>query len=163
MKNIKYIFTDFDGVLTDNKVFVSSDGTETVICNRSDGIAINGLKKFGIRVIIISTETNQVVKVRGDKLEIETYFGISNKKEFLKDFIFKNKFDIEKILYVGNDINDLGAINLLKLSACPSDSHNEVKKNVSYILNTKGGDGVLREVAEKVLNINLINILGYDN
>ena len=163
MKNIKYIFTDFDGVLTNNKVFVSSDGIETVLCNRSDGIAINGLKKFGIRVIIISTETNQVVKIRGEKLGIETYFGISNKKEFLKDFIIKNNIDIENMIYVGNDINDIGAICLAKFSICPSDSHFEVKQNVSYILKTKGGDGVLREIAEKVLNINLINILGYDN
>ena len=163
MKNIKYIFTDFDGVLTNNKVFVSSDGTETVLCNRSDGLAINGLKKFGIRVIIISTETNQVVKIRGEKLGIETYFGISNKKNFLKDFIIKNNIDIENIIYVGNDINDLGAISLAKYSICPSDSHSKVKQNVSYVLKNKGGDGVLREIAEKVLNINLINILGYDN
>ncbi len=163
MKNIKYIFTDFDGVLTDNKVYVSSDGIETVLCNRSDGMAINALKKSGIRVIIISTETNQVVKLRGEKLLIDTYFGIKNKKQFLINFLTKNNFDIENILYVGNDINDLGAINHLKFSACPSDAHYEVKKNVSFILKTKGGDGVLREIAENILQINLISVLGYDN
>ena len=162
MNAIKYIFTDFDGVLTNNKVFVSSDGTETVMCNRSDGIAINALKKFGVRIIIISTETNQVVKIRGEKLAVETYFGISNKKKFLMDFILKNKLNFENTLFVGNDINDLGAISLTKFSACPSDSHIEVKKVVSFILKTRGGDGVLREIAENLLNINLITLLDYD-
>ena len=163
MKKIKTIFTDFDGVLTDNKVYVSSNGLESVCCNRSDGLAINALKKSGIKVIVISTETNKVVKLRGEKLGVETFYGIKNKKYFLENFIKEKNLNIENILYLGNDINDLGAINLFKYTSCPSDSHIVIKKKVSHILKAKGGEGVIRELAENVLDINLIKILGYDD
>ena len=162
MLNIKFIFTDFDGVLTDNKVYVSSDGKETVLCNRSDGIAINAFKKLGIKTIILSTEKNEVVKVRGEKLGVETYFGLEDKKKFLNNLIIKNNIDLSELLYIGNDINDLGAIKMTKYSACPSDSHNEIKKNVSFVLKKKGGEGVLREVSENILDLRLSTILEYN-
>ena len=162
MNQIKVIFTDFDGVLTDNKVYVLSNGLECVCCSRSDGLAINALEKSGIKVIIISTETNDVVKIRGEKLGVETFYGIKNKKNFLENFIKERNFNINDILFIGNDINDIGAINIVKFSACPADSHVEVRNKVSHILNTKGGEGVLRELTENVLNINLIKVLGYD-
>ena len=162
MKKLNYIITDFDGVLTDNKVYVSSNGIETVLCNRSDGIAINAFKKLGIKTIILSTEKNEVVKVRGEKLGVETYFGIKDKKKFLNDFIIKKNIDLSELLYIGNDINDLGAIKMTKYSACPSDSHNEIKKNVSFVLRKKGGEGVLREVSENILDLRLSTILEYN-
>ena len=161
MNNIKIIFTDFDGVLTDNKVYVLSNGLESVCCNRSDGLAINALKKSGIKVVIISTETNNVVKVRGEKLGIETFYGVKNKRNFLNNFMKEKNLNFENVFYLGNDINDLGAIDLMKYSACPSDANIYVKKKVSYILKTKGGDGVLRELAENIIKINLIKVLGY--
>ena len=163
MNKIKVIFTDFDGVLTDNKVYVSSNGLESVCCTRSDGLAINALKKSGIDVIIVSTEINKVVKIRGKKLGVETFYGIKNKKDFIQNLINERKFSNKDILYLGNDINDLGAINIAKYSACPSDSHDEVKKKVSHILKSKGGEGVLRELTENFLNINLTKVLGYDD
>ena len=162
MLNIKYIFTDFDGVLTDNKVYVSSNGLETVLCNRSDGIAINALKAAGIKIFILSTETNSVVKARGDKLTIETFSGIKNKKNFLEQYIIENNVNLENLIFIGNDINDLGAINFSKYSACPSDANNLLKKKVTFVLKTEGGEGVLREIAEDILNLNLVNLLGYN-
>jgi len=162
MPKIKYIFTDFDGVLTDNKVFVTSNGEEAVICNRSDGLAINAFKRVGIQTFIISTEKNNVVEERGKKLGIDTFYGIKNKKEFLKKFFIDNEISPEESLYIGNDINDLGAITLLKYSACPSDANSNFMNKVTFILKTKGGDGVLREIAEDFLHLDLIDLLGYN-
>tara|TARA_B100000886_G_C20426966_1_gene494696 strand:+ start:14057 stop:14548 length:492 start_codon:yes stop_codon:yes gene_type:complete len=162
MPKIKYIFTDFDGVLTDNKVYVSSNGEEAVVCNRSDGLAINAFKKVGIQTFIISTEKNNVVEERGKKLGIDAFYGIKNKKGFLKKFFIDNEISPEECLYIGNDINDIGAISLSKYSACPSDSHSNLKDKVTIILETKGGDGVLREIAEDFLNLDLIDLLGYN-
>ena len=76
--------------------------------------------------------------------------------------LLKKNIDLSELLYIGNDINDLGAIKMTKYSACPSDSHNEIKKNVSFVLRKKGGEGVLREVSENILDLRLSTILEYN-
>jgi 3-deoxy-D-manno-octulosonate 8-phosphate phosphatase (KDO 8-P phosphatase) len=142
----KIIFTDFDGCLTDDRVWLNQDGEEFVAANRKDGLAINRLNAVGIRVVITSTETNKVVTARATKLGIEALQGLSNKVEAIENYIAKNDLTWKDSWYIGNDINDLGAIRKAKFSICPSDAVKAVKKEVDLKLKTKGGYGVLSEL-----------------
>jgi 3-deoxy-D-manno-octulosonate 8-phosphate phosphatase (KDO 8-P phosphatase) len=142
----KIIFTDFDGCLTDDRVWLNQDGEEFVAANRKDGLAINRLKTLGIRVVITSTETNKVVTARATKLGIEALQGLSDKVEAIENYISKNNLTWKDSWYIGNDVNDLGAIRKAKFSICPSDAIKAVKKEVDLKLKTKGGYGVLSEL-----------------
>ena len=143
----KIIFTDFDGCLTDDRVWLNQDGEEFVAANRKDGLAINRLKSLGISVVITSTETNKVVTARATKLGIEALQGLSNKVEAIGIYLSKNNLTWSDSWYLGNDVNDLGAIRKAKFSICPSDAVKAVKKEVDLKLKTKGGYGVLSELA----------------
>jgi YrbI family 3-deoxy-D-manno-octulosonate 8-phosphate phosphatase len=142
----KVIFTDFDGCLTDDRVWLNQDGEEFVAANRKDGLAINRLKALGIRVVITSTETNKVVTARATKLGIEALQGLSDKVEAIENYISNNNLTWKDSWYIGNDVNDLGAIRKAKFSICPSDAVKVVKKEVDLKLKTKGGYGVLSEL-----------------
>jgi YrbI family 3-deoxy-D-manno-octulosonate 8-phosphate phosphatase len=140
------IFTDFDGCLTDDRVWLNQDGEEFVAANRKDGLAINRLKELGITVVITSTETNKVVTARATKLGIKALQGLSNKVDTIESYLAKNTLTWNDSWYIGNDINDLGAIRKAKFSICPSDAVKSVKKEVDLELKTKGGYGVLAEI-----------------
>ena len=142
----KILFTDFDGCLTDDRVWLNQDGEEFVAANRKDGLAINRLKELGITVVITSTETNKVVTARATKLDIEALQGLSNKVEAIESYLAKNTLTWNDSWYIGNDVNDLRAIRKAKLSICPSDAVKSVKKEVDLKLKTKGGYGVLAEI-----------------
>jgi YrbI family 3-deoxy-D-manno-octulosonate 8-phosphate phosphatase len=143
----KIIFTDFDGCLTDDRVWLNQDGEEFVAANRKDGLAISRLKALGIIVVISSTETNKVVTARATKLGIEALQGLSNKVEAIEIYLSKNNLTWSDSWYLGNDVNDLGAIRKAKFSICPGDAVKAVKKEVDLKLKTKGGYGVLSELA----------------
>jgi 3-deoxy-D-manno-octulosonate 8-phosphate phosphatase (KDO 8-P phosphatase) len=143
----KIIFTDFDGCLTDDRVWLNQDGEEFVAANRKDGLAINRLKALGINVVVTSTETNKVVSARAVKLGIEALQGLSSKVEAIESYLSKNNLTWNDSWYIGNDVNDLGAIRKSKFSICPSDAVKAVKKEVDLKLTTKGGYGVLSELA----------------
>jgi len=142
----KIIFTDFDGCLTDDRVWLNQDGEEFVAANRKDGLAIKRLKALGLRVVITSTETNKVVTARAAKLGIEALQGLSDKVDAIENYISKNNLTWKDYWYIGNDVNDLGAIRKAKFSNCPSDAVKAVKKEVDLKLKTKGGYGVLSEL-----------------
>jgi YrbI family 3-deoxy-D-manno-octulosonate 8-phosphate phosphatase len=142
----KIIFTDFDGCLTDDRVWLNQDGEEFVAANRKDGLAINRLKALGITVVITSTETNKVVTARATKLGIEALQGLSNKVEAIERYLLNCKMTWNDSWYIGNDVNDLGAIKKARLSICPSDAVEAVRNEVDLKLKTKGGYGVLSEL-----------------
>jgi YrbI family 3-deoxy-D-manno-octulosonate 8-phosphate phosphatase len=142
----KIIFTDFDGCLTDDRVWLNQDGEEFVAANRKDGLAINRLKALGITVVITSTETNKVVTARATKLGIEALQGLSNKVEAIERYLLNSKMTWNDSWYIGNDVNDLGAIKKARLSICPSDAVEAVRNEVDLKLKTKGGYGVLSEL-----------------
>ena len=142
----KVIFTDFDGCLTDDRVWLNQDGEEFVAANRKDGLAIKRLKALGLRVVITSTETNKVVTARAAKLGIEALQGLSDKVDAIENYISKNNLTWKDSWYIGNDVNDLGAIRKARFSICPSDAVKVVKKEVDLKLKTKGGYGVLSEL-----------------
>jgi YrbI family 3-deoxy-D-manno-octulosonate 8-phosphate phosphatase len=143
----KIIFTDFDGCLTDDRVWINQDGEEFVASNRKDGLAINCFKALGITVVITSTETNRVVTARATKLGIQALQGLPDKVQAIENYLSNNDLTWNDVWYVGNDVNDLGAIRKAKFSICPRDAVKAVKKEVDLKLKTKGGYGVISELA----------------
>ena len=143
----KILFTDFDGCLTDDRVWLNQDGEEFVAANRKDGLAVKRLKNLGIQVVITSTETNKVVLARGNKMGVEVLQGLADKAESIEQYLKQKNLSWNDVWYIGNDVNDLGAIRKAKFSICPSDAVKAVKKEVDLKLKTKGGYGVLSELA----------------
>jgi YrbI family 3-deoxy-D-manno-octulosonate 8-phosphate phosphatase len=143
----KIIFTDFDGCLTDDRVWLNQDGEEFVAANRKDGLAVKRLKNLGIQVVIASTETNKVVLARGNKMGVEVLQGLADKAEAIEQYLKQKNLSWNDVWYIGNDVNDLGAIERANLSICPADAMKKVRKSVDVILKTKGGYGILSEIA----------------
>ena len=154
-KNIDAIFLDFDGVLTDNYAFIDEDGKESVKVSRSDGIAFKILKKINIPCYILSSEKNNVVISRARKLNIKCFKGVENKLEKLKKISNKYNYRLKKIIYLGNDINDLKVMKAVAYPICPKNSHNDIKKISYKVLKSIGGSGVVRELVEKIFKINI--------
>jgi len=151
LSKIKYIVSDFDGVMTDNKVLVSEEGIESVFCNRSDGLAVELLAKKGIKVLVISKERNKVVDIRCKKLGIEVYKGIDNKIDLFKKILKDKKLELDEVCYVGNEVNDLDCMKYAKISFAPADSNKKVIDIASFVTKAKGGEGVIREISELIL------------
>ena len=142
---IDLIVYDFDGVMTDNRVLTFQDGTEAVFANRSDGLAVSMIKGIGIKQVIISMETNSVVKVRAEKIGIPCLQGIGDKLDILQKYLAEHNIDKDKVAFIGNDINDVAAMSYVGLPVAPADAYQEVKNIAKIVLKTKGGYGVVRE------------------
>ena len=150
MKNIKLIVYDFDGVMTNNKVYMDQNGNEMVQVNRADGLGVAEIKKLGIEQMIISTETNPVVSTRAKKLGINCLQGIDNKKDALKDYCFENQIELTNVIYIGNDINDLECMNSVGFPIAVADAFEEIKEVSIYTLTRNGGDGAVREFCDLI-------------
>ena len=159
LSNIDAIIFDFDGVLSNNLVFIDQNGKESVVCSRADGLAFDVLRKLGKPTYILSTEKNPVVSSRAAKLNIPVLQGVSDKKLAIKKLAESRKFNLKHILYVGNDLNDFHVMKLCGFSACPADSHPKIKEISDIVLKTSGGNGVVRELLEEILNLDFIKIL----
>lgn len=146
----RLIIYDFDGVMTDNRVLVFANGEEAVFVNRSDGLAIKAIKEMGIEQIIISTETNPVVKARAKKLGISVIHSVENKRKVLESYLEENNVDRQYVMFVGNDINDKEVMEFVGFSVAPSDAHKEIKAIAKTVLNIKGGFGVVREILDRL-------------
>jgi N-acylneuraminate cytidylyltransferase len=146
----KIIFTDFDGCLTDDRVWLNQDGEEFVAANRKDGLAIKRLESLGIKLVIASTETNKVVIARGNKMGVEVLQGLDNKVVAIEQYLNQNNLSWDDIWYIGNDVNDLGAIKKAKVSLCPRNAVKLVRRNVDLVLKTDGGYGILSEIVTKL-------------
>jgi 3-deoxy-D-manno-octulosonate 8-phosphate phosphatase (KDO 8-P phosphatase) len=146
--DIAYIIYDFDGVMTNNKAIVDENGLESVIVNRGDGLAISIIKEWGISQMIISTETNEVVQKRAQKLRIDCLNAVSDKLSTLSEFLRNNSIDPTKVIYIGNDINDLEAMKIVGHPVAPADAADEVKQIASLIVDVNGGDGVIRRLLD---------------
>ena len=162
------IIFDFDGIFTANKVYLDEHGKETVRCDRSDGLGFDILKSFKkknfwkVDYFILSKEKNPVVIKRAEKLGINVFNGISRKDTFIKNYL-KDKFgeylnSCNGVLYLGNDLNDLSAILLCGFSIAPNDAHELIKKTANLTLKSNGGDGFVREVIEKIINIDNMSL-----
>lgn len=149
--SIKLIIFDFDGVFTDNRVFIDEVGREMVCCSRSDGLGIEMLRKHDVQMLILSTETNPVVKFRAAKLKIPVVQSCENKELFLKGFLQKNGLRVSEVAYVGNDVNDIDAMRLVGVRICPADAHPSVIACANIVLHKNGGHGAVRELCDMLL------------
>jgi 3-deoxy-D-manno-octulosonate 8-phosphate phosphatase (KDO 8-P phosphatase) len=147
-RQIAAIIFDFDGVFTDNKVIVTEDGHESVTCNRADGLGIKMLREKQIPLLILSTERNRVVAARAEKLALEHLQGVADKKAVLIAYCAARAIDLQKVMYVGNDLNDLEAMKIVGYPVAPRDAHPEIRRLAKYIVKCKGGEGVVKELAE---------------
>ena len=145
------IISDFDGVMTDNRAYVNQDGKEAVRVSRADGLGIAEIKKIGIPIVIMSSETNPVVHVRGQKLSVKTLTGVKDKGKATLEVCAEMGIHRAKVLYIGNDINDLPALELVGHPVVTADSHYSLRNKGYYLLKTRGGDGVFRELFEILL------------
>ena len=150
----KIIFTDFDGCLTDDRVWLNLDGEEFVAANRKDGLAVKRLKNLGIQVVIASTETNKVVLARGNKMGVDVLQGLADKAKAIDQYLEQKHLSWNDVWYIGNDVNDLGAIERASLSFCPADAVEKVRKSVGVVLKTDGGRGILSEIATELEKTN---------
>ena len=150
----KILFTDFDGCLTDDRVWLNQDGEEFVAANRKDGLAVKRLKNLGIQVVITSTETNKVVLARGNKMGVEVLQGLADKAESIDQYLNQKNLSWNDVWYIGNDVNDLGAIEKANLSISPADAVKKVRKTVDIVLKTNGGRGILSEIATEIEKAN---------
>jgi 3-deoxy-D-manno-octulosonate 8-phosphate phosphatase (KDO 8-P phosphatase) len=149
--DIDLLILDFDGVLTDNRVYVTQDGQEAVACHRGDGWGIGLLKDAGLAIIILSTESNPVVSARAAKLGIECVQSCSDKAEATRALIDKKSLDPQRVMYVGNDTNDAEAMALVGHPAAPADAHPEILKIAKTVTQANGGYGVVRELANLLI------------
>ena len=152
-KKLDLIVYDFDGVLTDNKVFVFEDGREGVYCSRADGWAVQQIKGLGIHQIIVSTEKNGIVKARAKKLGVEVIHGVDNKHDVLMRYCRAKNYALKKVLYIGNDVNDLEAMKLIGYPLAPQDAHCGILKIAKIVISKNGGHGVVREFFDNILKI----------
>lgn len=149
---IKIFLTDCDGVLTDGGMYYFENGNEAKKFNTRDGMAFKILKNKNIKIGIITGESTNIVKNRAKKLKMDILFtGIENKEKILDEICDTYKVSYEEVAYVGDDINDIGILEKVKMSFCPKDAHREVKQRVRYIINTNGGQGVIREIVDTFL------------
>lgn len=148
LTSVEVIFFDFDGVMTDNKVYTDQFGNESVRCDRGDGLGIKQLKALGKKVFILSTEKNPVVIKRAEKLQVECFSSCDDKAEFLELWMAKHGYISSQLAFVGNDINDLGAMQKVGLSMCPQDSEQSVLKLSDIVIPRDGGNKIVRAVAD---------------
>jgi len=148
---IHLVATDFDGVMTDNRVFVLEDGREGVMCNRADGLACDLLRAAGVQIVILSTEHNPVVDVRARKLRVTVNSGVTDKRDALLELMAHHGLDPAQVMFVGNDVNDLDAMRVVGWSAAPADAHPSVLAAARVVTTARGGAGVLRALADLIL------------
>ena len=151
VKNLDLVVYDFDGVMTDNRVFVMEDGREAVRANRADGLGVDMLRAAGLRQFMISTETNEVVAARARKLGLEMVHGCADKATALSDYCRDHRIELTRVVYVGNDTNDLEAMSLAGLRVAPADAHPAIIATADLITRARGGEGVIRELADHIL------------
>ena len=148
---IELLVLDFDGTLTDDRVWVDADGGETVAAHRGDGWGITRLKERGVPIHILSTETHPVVAARARKLGIPVTQGAKDKALMLTQLLTDEGVASERVVYVGNDVNDLPCFPLVGFAAAVADAHPDVKRKADVILNNPGGRGAVRELCEQIL------------
>jgi N-acylneuraminate cytidylyltransferase len=152
-QKIDLLVLDFDGVITDNRVWVSEDGHEMVAANRGDSLIMGKLKRSGTNVIILSSEVNTVVAARARKMQVEAIHGIGldDKASVLAALLKERKIDPANIIYMGNDLNDLPCFELAGWAVAVADAQPEVIRAADFVTAKTGGHGAVREICDLIL------------
>lgn len=152
LADLGLVVFDFDGVMTDNRVLVMQDGTEGVLCNRSDGLGLGMLKEARVPVLVLSKEKNPVVAARCRKLGLECIQGIDDKLAILRELLGARGISAARTAYVGNDLNDLACMGHVGLPIAVGDAYPEVLDAACYVTRAPGGHGAVREVCDLILD-----------
>jgi len=153
-KKVQLLVLDFDGVLTDNRVWVDQDGREMVAANRSDSLWLNMLREKGVQVFVISKETNPVVAARCNKMNVPYIQGENDKQTALQKLLKERGVDPAQAVYCGNDVNDLACFPLVGWAVAVADSIPAVMCQADYVLTRPGGHGAVQELCELILTGN---------
>ncbi|MER8059329.1 MULTISPECIES: N-acylneuraminate cytidylyltransferase [unclassified Streptomyces] len=153
--DIDAVVLDFDGTQTDDRVLIDSDGRELVSVHRGDGLGIAALRRSGLRMLILSTEQNPVVAARARKLKLPVLHGIDRKDLALKQWCEEQGIAPERVLYVGNDVNDLPCFALVGWPVAVASAHDVVRGAARAVTGLPGGDGAIREIASWILGPSL--------
>lgn len=167
LSDVHTIVFDFDGVFTDNKVWVDQDGRESVRCDRGDGLAFDLLRAYQTRDLIkakcfiLSKEANPVVLARAKKLKLDCIHGVSNKLEYMYDY-FKRYLPNESnpfagFIYIGNDLNDFPVMRRAGFAVAPADAHPLIQNISDLVLEQHGGQGFVRCFIEQLLKIDQLS------
>lgn len=149
--DVDAVVLDFDGTQTDDRVLIDADGHEAVTVHRGDGLGIAALRRAGLPVLILSTETNPVVAARARKLNVPVLHGIDRKDLALKQWCEENGIAPERVLYAGNDVNDLPCFGLVGWPVAVAGAHDVVRAAARAITTAEGGFGAIREIAAWLL------------
>jgi YrbI family 3-deoxy-D-manno-octulosonate 8-phosphate phosphatase len=152
-EKIDLVICDFDGVITDNRVWVDQNGKESVAAYRSDSIRIRELREQGIEVLILSSEPNRVVEARAKKMGVEAIhgIGIQEKGRVMREVLAQKNIQAENVIFVGNDLNDLPCFEVAGWSVAVADAYPEVIRAADFVLSKAGGHGALRELCDLLL------------
>ncbi|MFE7774121.1 cytidylyltransferase domain-containing protein [Streptomyces sp. NPDC057445] len=153
--DVDAVVLDFDGTQTDDRVLVDSDGREVVAVHRGDGLGIAALRRAGLKLLILSTEKNPVVAARARKLDIPVLHGIDRKDLALKEWCEEHAVAPERVLYAGNDVNDLPCFGLVGWPVAVASAHDSVRAAARAVTTTPGGAGAIREIATWLLGPSL--------
>src|SRR5262245_12927233 len=147
---LRLIVFDFDGVMTDNRVWVGDQGGELVACNRGDGLGLAMLRQLGVDLFVLSTETNPVVRARCRKLSLPYEQGVSDKADRLRTLLRERGIAPSDVIYLGNDINDLDCMRLVGCGVAVADAHPDVLRAADLTLTCAGGRGAVRELCDRL-------------
>jgi YrbI family 3-deoxy-D-manno-octulosonate 8-phosphate phosphatase len=145
------VIFDFDGVMTDNGVWVSESGSEMARCDRGDGWGLGRLVEAGVRTMVISTERRSIAAARCEKLGIPCHYGVADKGSLVRRLLVDERLDPPHVAYVGNDVNDLPAMTAIGFPVAVADAHPDVLKIASLVLTRRGGHGAVREFCDLML------------
>ena len=151
--NIQLVVFDFDGVMTDNRVYVTENGEESVSCWRSDGLGLAKLKSLGLPLWVISTEKNKVVSARCRKLQIDCIQGCDDKHTAVMKLVKQFDCSLDDVLYMGNDINDIDCLQSVGLPVVVQDAYPEVVKLAKFQTQKAGGFGAVREICDLIYEL----------
>jgi YrbI family 3-deoxy-D-manno-octulosonate 8-phosphate phosphatase len=153
-EKVDLLVLDFDGVLTDNRVWVDEQGHEMIAANRGDSLIMGKLRRAGTETIILSSEVNPVVAARARKMKVEAIHGVGleDKAAVLKNLLESRKIDPRRVVYVGNDINDLDCFEMVGWAVAVSNAQPEALRAADYVTTKPGGHGAVREVCDLILN-----------
>lgn len=152
-KKISLLALDFDGIVTDNRVWVNQNGEEMIAANRSDSLIMDRLREKGTEIVIISSETNPVVSARAKKMRVEAIqgVGLKDKAEVLSKLCAERGIPLDEVVFAGNDINDIPCFKIVGWAVTVPDGMNEALSEADHITIRTGGHGAVREICDLII------------
>ncbi len=151
-KNIKLLLLDVDGVLTDGKLYYGNSGEELKAFNIQDGLGIKLLQEGGVKVGIITGRVSTLLQRRADELGINPVIqGREDKLTALRELLENQNLGLHQIAFMGDDLPDLSAINLVGLGITVANACSTLAAKADWQTLRSGGDGAVREAAEMIL------------